>query len=137
MYQNILFGINTDMKNEKVLEQIAKLSGEGSKVTIVNIISEKDLQASVRTGVHLDEIKERRKNTLKHVFDFFEEKNINYNLEFLKGNPKTELVNKSNSGDFDIVVLSNRKAEDADQIVLGSVSHKVAKRAKIPVLIVK
>ena len=46
-------------------------------------------------------------------------------------------MHRANSGDFDIVVLSNRKAEDTDKMVLGSVSHKVAKRAKIPVLIVK
>ncbi|GGI39049.1 universal stress protein [Mammaliicoccus stepanovicii] len=137
MYQNILFGINTDMKNEKVLEQIAKLTGEGSEVTIVNVVSEKDMQASVRTGVHFDEIKERRQESMKHVFNYFNEQNIKYKLDFVKGNPKSTLVNKANSGDFDIVVLSNRKAEDEDKIVLGSVSHKVAKRAKIPVLIVK
>lgn len=137
MYKNILFGINTDMKNKKVLEQIAKLVGEGSEVTLLNVVSEKDLKASVRTGVHLDDIKERRQESMKHVFDYFNEQNIKYNLQFAKGNPKSELVHKANSGDFDVVVLSNRKAEDTDKLVLGSVSHKVAKRATIPVLIVK
>lgn len=137
MYKNILFGINTEMKNEKVLEQIAKLVGEGSEVTLYNVVSEKDLKASVRTGVHLDELKEKRQESMKHIFDYFNEQNIKYNLQFVQGNPKSELVNKANNGDFDIVVLSNRKAEDEDKLVLGSVSHKVAKRAAIPVLIVK
>ena len=137
MYKNILFGINTEMKNEKVLEQIAKLVGEGSEVTLYNVVSEKDLKASVRTGVHLDELKEKRQESMKHIFDYFNEQNIKYMLQFVQGNPKSELVNKANTGDFDIVVLSNRKAEDEDKLVLGSVSHKVAKRAAIPVLIVK
>lgn len=43
----------------------------------------------------------------------------------------------ANSGKYEIVVLSNRKAESQKKFVLGSVSHKVAKRATIPVLIVK
>ncbi|MCJ1778526.1 universal stress protein [Mammaliicoccus sciuri] len=137
MYKNILFGIDTEMKNQKVLEQINHLSGEGSVVTLLNVVADKDLQASVRMGVHLDEIQEKRQQAMKHVLDYFHEQNIQYKIEFAKGNPKTELVHRANSGDFDIVVLSNRKAEDTDKMVLGSVSHKVAKRAKIPVLIVK
>lgn len=60
MYRDILFGIDTDMKNEKVLEEIAKLSGEGTVVTMINMISEKDIQASVRTGVHFEEMTEKR-----------------------------------------------------------------------------
>ncbi len=137
MYKNILFGIDTEMKNQKVLEQINHLAGEGSVVTLLNVVADKDLQASVRMGVHLDEIQEKRQEAMKHVLDYFHEQNIQYKIEFAKGNPKTELVYRANSGDFDIVVLSNRKAEDTDKMVLGSVSHKVAKRAKIPVLIVK
>ena len=137
MYRDILFGIDTDMKNEKVLEEIAKLSGEGTVVTMINMISEKDIQASVRTGVHFEEMTEKRQKGIQHVFDFFNERNIKYNLEFIKGNPKAGLLKLANSGDYEIVVLSNRKAEDTDKMVLGSVSHKVAKRAKIPVLIVK
>nr|WP_263313939.1 universal stress protein [Mammaliicoccus sp. Marseille-Q6498] len=137
MYQNILFGIDTEMKNEKVLEQITKLTGEGSEVTILNVINEKDLQVSVRSGIHLEEMQENRQEDLKHVFNYLNEHNIKYNLKFAKGNAKSELVNIANSGDYDIVVLGNRKSEEEDKIVLGSVSHKVAKRAKIPVLIVK
>ena len=38
----------------------------------------------------------------------------------------------ANSGKYEIVVLSNRKAESQKKFVLGSVSHKVAKRATIP-----
>ena len=55
----------------------------------------------------------------------------------MRGNPKEELVKFANSGDYDILVVSNRKAQARKKFVLGSVSHKVAKRAHIPVLIVK
>ena len=62
---------------------------------------------------------------------------MNYDQIIVRGNPKDELVKHANSGKYDIVVLSNRKAEQQKKFVLGSVSHKVAKRATIPVLIVK
>ena len=58
-------------------------------------------------------------------------------IKIVRGNPKDELVKHANSGKYEIVVLSNRKAESQKKFVLGSVSHKVAKRATIPVLIVK
>lgn len=62
---------------------------------------------------------------------------IKYDEIIVRGNAKVELVKQANSGKFDIIVLSNRKASDKKKIVLGSVSHKIAKRAEIPVLIVK
>src|SRR5699024_2501526 len=128
MYRDILFGIDTDMKNKKVLEEIAKLSGEGTVVTMINMISEKDIQASVRTGVHFEEMTEKRQKDIQHVFDFFNERNIKYNLVFIKVNTKTGLLKLSKSGEYEIVVLSDSNAEYADTLVLGSVSHKESKR---------
>ncbi|UXV31638.1 universal stress protein [Mammaliicoccus sciuri] len=71
MYKNILFGIDTEMKNQKVLEQINHLAGDGSEVTLLNVVADKDLQASFRMGVHLDEIQEKRQEAMKHVLDYF------------------------------------------------------------------
>ncbi|MDK8290111.1 MAG: universal stress protein, partial [Staphylococcus lugdunensis] len=62
---------------------------------------------------------------------------IKYDQIIVRGSAKEELLKHANSGKYDIVVLSNRKAEEQKKFVLGSVSHKVAKRAHIPVLIVK
>ncbi|MFO3689428.1 universal stress protein [Staphylococcus felis] len=137
MHKNILLAVDTDLKNAKALQEIVKLSGEGTIVTLLNVISEQDAQASVKMGTHVDELKKIRQNKMAPTRETLEDNHITYEEVIERGNPKQTIVDYANSGRYDIVVLSNRKAEDSKKFVLGSVSHKVAKRAKIPVLIVK
>lgn len=137
MYKNILLGVDTTLENEKALEQVSKLAGEGTVVTIFNAINEQDAQASIRSGVHLDKLIEKRSEGLASTRDALDGYGIKYDEFIVRGSAKVELVKQANSGKFDIIVLSNRRASDKKKIVLGSVSHKIAKRAEIPVLIVK
>ena len=85
----------------------------------------------------LKEVLTSNNQGLEHTRHTLDDYGINYDQIIVRGNPKEELVKHANSGKYDIVVLSNRKAEQQKKFVLGSVSHKVAKRATIPVLIVK
>lgn len=137
MFKNILLGVDTTLKNEKALKQVSKLAGEGTVVTILNAISEQDAQTSIKSGVHLDKFIEKRSEGLRSTREALDEYGIEYDEIIVRGNAKVELLKHANSGKYEIVVLSNRKAEDKKKFVLGSVSHKVAKRASIPVLIVK
>ncbi|OFU77867.1 universal stress protein UspA [Staphylococcus sp. HMSC10B09] len=137
MYKNILLGVDTQLKNEKALKEISKLAGPGTVVTIMNAIGEQDIQASIKGGTHIEKLTHRRDQGLEHTRHTLDDYGINYDQIIVRGNPKDELVKHANSGKYDIVVLSNRKAEQQKKFVLGSVSHKVAKRATIPVLIVK
>ncbi|MFF5910958.1 universal stress protein [Staphylococcus saprophyticus] len=137
MFKNILLGVDTTLKNEKALEEVSKLSGEGTTVTILNAISEQDAQVSIKSGVHLDKLVQKRSEGLESTRNSLDEYGIKYDEIIVRGNAKEQLVKEANSGKYEIVVLSNRKAEDKKKFVLGSVSHKVAKRAHIPVLIVK
>ena len=137
MYKNILLGVDTDLENKKALKNVQKLSGEGTIVTILNAISEQDAQASIKGGTHLNELTAERSKDLQPTRDILDEYGIDYDEIIVRGNPKDELVKFANSGDYDILVVSNRRAQEKKKFVLGSVSHKVAKRASIPVLIVK
>ncbi|REH91220.1 universal stress protein, partial [Staphylococcus felis] len=133
MHKNILLAVDTDLKHAKALQEIVKLNGEGTIVTLLNVISEQDAQASVKMGTHVDELKKIRQNKMAPTRETLEDNHITYEEVIERGNPKQIIVDYANSGRYDIVVLSNRKAEDSKKFVLGSVSHKVAKRAKIPV----
>ncbi|HLR19854.1 MAG TPA: universal stress protein [Staphylococcus sp.] len=137
MFKNILLGVDTTLTNEKALKEVSKLAGEGTVVTILNAISEQDAQASIKSGVHLDKLVEKRSEGLAPTRNTLDEYDIEYEEIIVRGSAKEQLVKQANSGKYEIVVLSNRKAEEKKKFVLGSVSHKVAKRARIPVLIVK
>ncbi|MGC4711005.1 universal stress protein [Staphylococcus epidermidis] len=137
MYKHILLGVDTQIKNEKALKEVSRLAGEGTIVTVLNAINEQDAQASIRAGVHLDKLTEKRSKGLESTLKTLEDYGIDYDEVIVRGNAKDELLKFANSDKYEIIVLSNRKAEDNKKFVLGSVSHKVAKRATIPVLIVK
>ena len=137
MFKNILLGVDTTLKNETALKEVSKLAGKDTVVTIMNTISEQDAQASIKSGVHLDKLVEKRSEGLESTRNALEEYGIKYDEIIVRGNPKEQLVKEANSGKYEIIVLSNRRAEEKKKFVLGSVSHKVAKRASIPVLIVK
>ena len=116
---------------------MSKLAGEGTVVIVLNAISEQDAQASIKAGVHLNKLTGRTKQAIGKTRKVLEDYGIDYDQIIVRGNAKEELLKHANSGKYEIVVLSNRKAEDKKKFVLGSVSHKVAKRATTPVLIVK
>ncbi|MGV3244193.1 universal stress protein [Staphylococcus sp. 11261D007BR] len=137
MYENILLAVDTDLKNTKALQEVSKLAGDKTVVTILNVIGEQDAQASVKMGTHIDELTKIRQSKMEPTKEALDKHQISYEEKIERGNPKQTIVDYANSGAYDIVVLSNRKAEESAKFVLGSVSHKVAKRAKIPVLIVK
>ncbi|SES96826.1 Nucleotide-binding universal stress protein, UspA family [Salinibacillus kushneri] len=62
---------------------------------------------------------------------------ISYKTTVLNGEPGPTIVDYANEKEFDIVIVGSRGLNAFQEMVLGSVSHKVAKRANCPVLIVK
>ena len=60
MYKHIFTWGRTQIKNEKALKEVSSFSGEGTIVTVLNAINEQDAQASIRAGVHLDKLTEKR-----------------------------------------------------------------------------
>ncbi|MBP3953095.1 universal stress protein [Bacillus suaedae] len=65
------------------------------------------------------------------------EAGVQYEVEYLHGEPGPTIVKHANQNEFDIVVLGSRGRNRLQELVLGSVSHKVAKRSKCAVLIIK
>lgn len=137
MHTHILLAVDPDLENVKAIDEVEKLSGPSTIVTLLHVIGEQDVQASVRLGTHVNELKHLRSEKMASTKKRLEAAHIQYEEIIDRGNPKEKIVAYANSGRYEIVVLSNRKAEENKKFVLGSVSHKVAKCAKIPVLIVK
>lgn len=120
---------------EKAVE-LAKLSG-ASEMTVVYVI---DGQTSKEDVLHHPDqaiVEEKRKQRLRPVTDLLDERNLVCKLEKLHGEPGQAIVDYANNNGFDIVVVGSRGLNSLQEMVLGSVSHKVAKRVKAPVLIVK
>ncbi len=58
-------------------------------------------------------------------------------ITMLKGNPSQEIIKYVKDHSIDQLVIGSRGLNTFQEMVLGSVSHKVVKHAKCPVTIVK
>jgi nucleotide-binding universal stress UspA family protein len=54
-----------------------------------------------------------------------------------KGNPSIVIIQKAKENDADMIVMGSRGLGGVKELFLGSVSHSVARNAKVPVLVVK
>ncbi|WP_368504699.1 universal stress protein [Alkalihalophilus sp. As8PL] len=82
-------------------------------------------------------IEKRRKERLKPIEERLNQAGITYKTHTLHGEPGPTIVDFANKGDYEYVVLGSRGLNNLQTMVLGSVSHKVAKRVDKPVMIVK
>ncbi|RPF53478.1 universal stress protein [Aquisalibacillus elongatus] len=78
-----------------------------------------------------------QKDKLNGIERKFIEAGVNYQVNILNGEPGPTIVEHANDHNFDVVIIGSRGLNAFQEMVLGSVSHKVAKRANCPVLIIK
>ncbi|SDJ10977.1 universal stress protein [Alteribacillus bidgolensis] len=118
---------------EKAIE-VAKCNSESVIHVVYAVESSKSevLQNWNTTGAH-----EKRKEKIRPTEEKIKAEGVNYKIEFLHGEPGPAVVKHTNENQFDVVVLGSRGLNRFQELVLGSVSHKVAKRAECAVLIIK
>lgn len=129
MYKKILLatdGSEYATRAAKYAIELAKSTQEAS----IEIIYVMDVN---RGKVKSSEIKIR----LQETEQMAKAARIHYEIIYLQGDPGPQIVKHANEYHFDIVVIGSRGLNRFQEFVLGSVSHKVAKRARCPVLIVK
>ncbi|MCA1053697.1 universal stress protein [Rossellomorea aquimaris] len=80
---------------------------------------------------------DKRKNKLMLIEQKAKHAEVPFNTIFLHGEPGPTIVDFANKNAYDALVIGSRGLNAFQEMVLGSVSHKVAKRAKCPVMIVK
>lgn len=139
MYKRLLVAADGSENSIRAAEEAAKIASLGEE-TVVEIIYAVDYSKSKgevlqsRDGESLEA--ERRKQLIP-VEDVFVKEGIPYKLTMLHGDPGPAIVEYANKSTCDMVIIGSRGLNTLQEMVLGSVSHKVAKRVDSPVLIVK
>ncbi|HIV74782.1 MAG TPA: universal stress protein [Candidatus Pseudogracilibacillus intestinigallinarum] len=78
-----------------------------------------------------------REKKIKPVILEAEKNDIATTVTILKGNPSQEIIRYVNSEPIDQLILGSRGLNLFQEMILGSVSHKVMKHVQCPVTIVK
>ncbi|MGG1369100.1 universal stress protein [Priestia megaterium] len=135
MYRKILLAVDGSEHSKRAAKHAINVASlvQGAKVEVISVI---DL-SKVKTEVLHGELKQKRHQALEEIKSTFEKENVSYELKIERGDPGPTIVWYANKHDFDLVIIGSRGLNSLQEMVLGSVSHKIAKRVHCPVMIIK
>ncbi|WP_332629310.1 universal stress protein [Halalkalibacter flavus] len=138
MFKSILLASDGSEHSLRAAEKAAGLAKlNNGKVDVVYAVDGYTSKADVLTNNSKFEIERKRKEKLTPIVNLLKKEGVEYNVHIVQGEPGPTVVNFANKGEYDCVVVGSRGLNKLQTMVLGSVSHKIAKRVELPVLIVK
>jgi nucleotide-binding universal stress UspA family protein len=139
MFKRLLVAADGSENSIRAAKEAAKLAqlSEDTEVEMVYVLELATLKSDVLQSRDIDTLEAERRKRLLPVEEVFSKMDIPYKLTVLNGDPGTEIAEYANKSSCDMVIIGSRGLNAIQEMVLGSVSHKVAKRVKAPVLIVK
>ncbi|MFC3419543.1 universal stress protein [Salinicoccus hispanicus] len=138
MYKNILLAIDGSENSQRASHEAAKLAlDDVVNVTILHVMDPDDTQKDVVRSTTERHLNKQKKDTLSSIIRFFDEQAVDHEYVIRRGLPARKIIEEANTGSYDVLVIGSRGLNIFQEMVLGSVSHKVAKHARIPVVIVK
>ncbi|RIL88083.1 universal stress protein, partial [Staphylococcus equorum] len=139
-YEHVLVPYDFGNSFKNVPEHLKKLTQGAStyKLVTFNVISDNALANYERyQGKHFEDVVQEKKEEMRPFLKTLEDQGLDYQIKFTTGSPTNEIVNEIEGEGYDIVVMSNKRSEVDIKHVLGHVTHKIAKRVNVPVLIIK
>ncbi|MFP3323036.1 universal stress protein [Planococcus maritimus] len=139
MYKKILLAVDGSDHSVRAAKEAVKIAkgSDDSQVTIVFVADHDNAKNEVLHSGSSAELDFQRRKKLQPVEEAIASEKIKYRVEILHGTPGPTIVEFANKEEFDMLVIGSRGLNSLQEMVLGSVSHKVVKRANCPVLIVK
>lgn len=138
MYSHIVLaadGSDNALRAAKHAVALAKFGD--AKVEIVYVADFKKAKYEVLHAESNEALDYERRQKVRPVEDLLVAENISYDVKILHGEPGPTIVEYVNAHPVDLVIIGSRGLNSLQEMVLGSVSHKVVKRVKAPVLVVK
>ncbi|HDI0319790.1 MULTISPECIES: universal stress protein [Staphylococcus] len=137
MYKSILLAADGSENSLRSAQEVLNFIDENTIVTLLTVVNVEESKTDVLHGKQGHSLTNEREDKLSSITELFVEHNVNYEVKIAHGFPAETVVSVANSGKYQAIVLGSRGLNSLQEMVLGSVSHKVAKRSKIPVIIVK
>ncbi|HEU5139382.1 MAG TPA: universal stress protein [Bacillales bacterium] len=139
MFNKILLASDGSEHALKATEKakMLALNNPAASIEIVYVVNGSTTKTDVLHNWNTLDVEQQQRERLKQTEQCLISAGISYEIRILHGEPGPALVDFANHHDFDCLVIGSRGLNSLQEMVLGSVSHKVAKRANCPVLIVK
>ncbi|MBD3107739.1 universal stress protein [Bacillus sp. AGMB 02131] len=139
MYQHIILAADGSEHSLRATEEAITIASlvSNCKVEVLFVVDYSKSKTDVIHSQGIEGLEISRRKKLLPIAEKLKENHIPYEIKLLHGEPGPTIVEHVNGSEADLVVIGSRGLNTLQEMVLGSVSHKVAKRVQCPVLIVK
>jgi nucleotide-binding universal stress UspA family protein len=138
LFKQILLAVDGSENSIRSTEHAIALAEKfAGAINVLYVVDSNKAKEDVLYATNKFEIELKRKEKLKPIRELLEKSGVDFTTDVLHGDPGPEIVAFANEKGSDCIVIGSRGLNNLQSFLLGSVSHKVAKRADCPVLIVK
>lgn len=143
MFERILYPTDFSDVSKKALDYIKQLKEGGAKeVLILHVIDERGVEPVVRYGpgsaVAVEKkMREDAMEEIRSIEEELEEHGFKAESRITAGIPLREILNVEKSEGTSVIVLGSHGKSNLAEMPLGSVSEKVIRQCKGPVLVIK
>jgi nucleotide-binding universal stress UspA family protein len=143
MFKKILYPTDFSDVSKKALDYLAQLKDAGTKeIVVLHVIDEKGIDAIYRYGAGNAEtlIREIEKEAMeegKKIEKKLMQSGLNVKIRIEMGIPLKEILRVEEEEKVSAIVIGSHGKTNLEEMFLGSVSEKVTRQSKKPVLVIK
>src|SRR5699024_5943826 len=128
MFKDILLASDGSEYSIRACEKAIYLAEhqEDSKITILYVVDAATSRTDAAYFYNAEDLDESRRAKLGISERKLQESGVNYEVKILHGDPGPTIVKYANESNVDLCVIGSRGLNRFQEMVLGSVSHKVA-----------
>lgn len=143
MYDKVLVPIDGSEQSLKALRHAVLLAKvHGSEITVISVVESLKLPFGAEYSLWANEShSELIRSTLESINREItaikqQEPGLQIDAEVIEGDPSRTIVKVADDEGFDVIVMGKRGMGIIEEIVMGSVTHKVVNLSKVPVIVV-
>jgi nucleotide-binding universal stress UspA family protein len=143
MFERILYPTDFSDVSKDALDFIKKLENpEQKEVIVLHVIDLKIMEYSHRYAPDVFLLIERSMeenvaNNLKRIEDNLRERGFTVRTRLERGTPFREILRVEQEENVSVTVIGSHGVSNVQEMLLGSVSEKVIRKAKKPILVIK
>ncbi len=150
MFKKILFPTDFSEPSEKALQYVKKMKEAGAEtVIILHVIDKREIKSmttmegfsSMRyeeiQGEVTEELKEKATPQLAKIFAELHDLGFQVDKKLMIGVPFQEIITVAEAEAVSCIVIGSHGKSLVKEMLLGSTSEKVIRKANVPILVVK
>lgn len=141
VFSKVLIPVDDSEQSRRAVEKAAELHHDGviGSIDLFNVYNTGNVDITkLHNQDRLDELRTESLRILKMYEDFLKEKGVECTLKRAGGDPASLIIDVvDNNKDYDLIIMGSRRINKFQELIFGSVSDKVVRLAKLPVLVIK